>query len=124
MDSSGYKAYYVNLKFFKGRLVTKHSKLKLYRTVKCLRNLGSERIDNPEIVIIREKNSKKNIWAHEKNQIWRIKTNEELDKLISSKTELVRSCTKNARHQNSQEDIQMEFPNQKITRKTQVQMRG
>ena len=29
----GIKAYYANLKFFKSRLVTKGSKLKLYRTV-------------------------------------------------------------------------------------------
>jgi len=29
----GTKAYYANLKFFKSRLVTKYSKLKLYRTV-------------------------------------------------------------------------------------------
>jgi len=29
----GTKAYYANLKFFKSRLVTKKSKLKLYRTV-------------------------------------------------------------------------------------------
>jgi hypothetical protein len=29
----GTKAYYANLKFFKSRLVTKQSKLKLYRTV-------------------------------------------------------------------------------------------
>ena len=29
----GTKAYYANLKFFKNRLVTKQSKLKLYRTV-------------------------------------------------------------------------------------------
>jgi len=29
----GIKAYYANLKFFKSRLVTKSSKLKLYRTV-------------------------------------------------------------------------------------------
>jgi hypothetical protein len=28
----GTKAYYANLKFFKNRLVTKQSKLKLYRT--------------------------------------------------------------------------------------------
>ena len=43
------------------------------------------------------------------NQIWRIKTNEELDKLIKHKNivnhikaqKLVRSCTKNARYQNS-----------------------
>jgi hypothetical protein len=45
------------------------------------------------------------------NQIWRFKTNEELDKPIeykniinyikSSKTKLVLSCTKDARYQNS-----------------------
>jgi len=29
----GTKAYYANLKFFKSRLVTRQSKLKLYRTV-------------------------------------------------------------------------------------------
>ena len=29
----GTKAYYANLKFFKSRLVTKYSKLELYRTV-------------------------------------------------------------------------------------------
>jgi len=29
----GIKAYYANLKFFKSRLVSKSSKLKLYRTV-------------------------------------------------------------------------------------------
>jgi hypothetical protein len=29
----GTKAYYANQKFFKSRLVTKHLKLKLYRTV-------------------------------------------------------------------------------------------
>ena len=29
----GTKAYYANLKFFKSKLVTKQSKLKLYRTV-------------------------------------------------------------------------------------------
>jgi hypothetical protein len=33
-------------------------------------------------LLVFEKNSKKNIWAHEKNKIWRIKTNEELEKLI------------------------------------------
>jgi len=29
----GTKAYYANLKFFKSRLVTEHSKLRLYRSV-------------------------------------------------------------------------------------------
>jgi hypothetical protein len=44
--------------------------------------LGAERIDNSESVSLRDKNSKKNIWTTKENQIWRIKTNEELDKLI------------------------------------------
>jgi hypothetical protein len=42
----------------------------------------------------------------------------------SPKTKLVRSRTNNARQQNGQEDIKMESSNQKITRKTQVQMGG
>jgi hypothetical protein len=42
--------------------------------------MGAERIDNSETVSLREKNSKKN--TTKENHIWRIKTNEELDKLI------------------------------------------
>jgi hypothetical protein len=39
----GTKAYYGNLKFFKSRLVTKQSKLKLYKTViKPIVNYASE----------------------------------------------------------------------------------
>jgi hypothetical protein len=53
----GTKAYYANLKFFKSRLVTKQSKLKLYKTVirpivsdLCLRNMGIERNYNSETI--------------------------------------------------------------------------
>jgi len=51
----GTKAYYADLKFFKSRLVTKQSKLKLYRTVirpvvTCLRNMGIERTHNSETI--------------------------------------------------------------------------
>jgi len=80
--------YYANLKFFKSRLVTKSSKLNLNRTVirfnsgLCIRNTGVERKYNSETAGLLEENLKRNIWAYKKNQIWRIKNNEELDKLI------------------------------------------
>jgi hypothetical protein len=50
------KAYYAKLKFFKSRLVTKQSKLKLFRTVirpivtLCLRKMGTERNHNSETI--------------------------------------------------------------------------
>jgi len=50
----GIMAYYANLKFFKSRLVTRSSKLKLYRTVirpivtLRVRNMGAERKYNSE----------------------------------------------------------------------------
>jgi hypothetical protein len=50
----GTKAYYANLKFFKSKLVTKSSKLKLYRKIvksnsdQCIRNMGAERKHNSE----------------------------------------------------------------------------
>jgi hypothetical protein len=47
--------------------------------------MGVERSYNSETASLREENSKKNIRAHKENQIWRIKTNEELDKLIKHK---------------------------------------
>ena len=79
----GTKGYYANLKFFKRRLVTKQSKLKLYRTVirpnLCLRNMGIERSHNSETISLWQGNFKKNIWAHKRkpnmespNQ-WRIR---------------------------------------------------
>ena len=40
---------------------------------------------NSETVSLREENSKKNIRAHKRKSIWRIKTNEELHKLIKHK---------------------------------------
>ena len=47
--------------------------------------MGVERNYNSETVSLREENSKKNIRTHKRNQTWRIKTNEELDKLIKYK---------------------------------------
>jgi len=52
----GTKAYHANQKFFKSRLVTKYSKLKLYGTAirplvdLHLRNMGAERNHNSETV--------------------------------------------------------------------------
>ena len=52
----GTKAYYANLKFFKSRLVKRQSTLKLYRTVirpivtYTIRNMGTERSNNSEII--------------------------------------------------------------------------
>jgi len=82
---------HANLKFFKSRLVTKYSKLKLYRTViRPIVIYASETWVLKSTVI-------QKLWAFERkilrrifgptkeNQIWRIKTNEELDKLIKPK---------------------------------------
>ena len=43
---------------------------------------GCWRKYNSETANLWKENLKTNIWAHEKNQIWRIKNNEELEKLI------------------------------------------
>jgi hypothetical protein len=51
----------------------------------CLRNMGIERNHNSETISLWEENFKKNIWAHKENLIWRVKTNEELDKVIKRK---------------------------------------
>jgi hypothetical protein len=45
--------------------------------------MGTERIFNPETVSIRKENPTKKIFGPiRENQLWRIKTNDELDKLI------------------------------------------
>ena len=47
--------------------------------------MGADINHNSKSVSLWEENFNKNIWAHEKNQIWRIKTKEELDKFIKYK---------------------------------------
>jgi hypothetical protein len=47
--------------------------------------MGMERSHNSEIISLSEENLKKTIWPTKENQIWRVKTNEELDKLIKHK---------------------------------------
>ena len=88
----GIKAYYANQKFFKSKLlVTKNSKLKLYRTgIRPIVTYASETWVLKETIIqkllVFEREILRSIFGPTKeNQIWRIKTNEELDKLIQLK---------------------------------------
>jgi len=87
----GTKSYYANLKFLKSRLITKYSKLILYRTViRPIVTYASETWVVKETVIqkllVFETKILRRIFGTTKeNQIWRVKTNEELDKLIKHK---------------------------------------
>jgi hypothetical protein len=82
----GTKAYYANLKFSKSRLVTRQSKLKLYRTViRPIVTYASETWVLKETVIqkllvFERKITRKIFGPTKENQIWRVKPNEELDK--------------------------------------------
>jgi len=84
----GTKAYYANLKFFKSRLVTK---LKLYRTVirpivTCASEIWVLKEAIIQKLLVFERKILRKIFGPTKeNQIWRVKTNEELDKLIKHK---------------------------------------
>ena len=87
----GIKAYYADQKFFKSILVTKYSKLKLYGTViRPIVTYASETWALKETIIqkllVLETKILRRIFGPTKeNQIWIIKTNEELDKLIKHK---------------------------------------
>jgi hypothetical protein len=80
-----------NLKFFKSRLVTKYSKLKLYRTViRPIVTYTSEtwvlkETVSQKLLVFERKILRKIFWPTKENQIWRVKTNEELDKPIKYK---------------------------------------
>ena len=84
----GTKAYYANLKFFKSNLVTKYSKLKLYRSViRPILTYASEtwvlkESSIQKLLISERKILRKVSGPTRENQLWRIKTNDELDKLI------------------------------------------
>jgi len=79
----GTKTYYANLKFFKSRLVTKQSKLKLYRTViRPIVTYASETWILKEAIIqkllVFERKILRRIFgATKENQICRVKTNDE-----------------------------------------------
>ena len=85
----GIKAYYTNQKFFKSGLVTKSSKLKLYRTViRPVVTYASETWLLKENIIrkllVFERKILRGIFGPTKeSEIWRIKTIEELGKLIN-----------------------------------------
>jgi len=84
----GTKAYYANLKFFKSKLVTKYSKLKLYRSViRPIVTYASEtgvlkESSIQKLLIFERKILRKIFGPTRENQLRRIKTNGELDKLI------------------------------------------
>ena len=77
----GTKAYYANQKFFKSRLVTKHSKLILYRTViRPIVTYASEtwvlKESTIQKLLVFERKILRRIFGPMKeNQLWRIKTN-------------------------------------------------
>ena len=83
----GLKAYYANLNFFKSGLITKSSKLKLYRTVirKIVTCASATWVLKENIIqklLVFGRKILRGIFGPTKeNQIWRIKNNEELDKL-------------------------------------------
>jgi hypothetical protein len=81
----GTKAYYANIKFFKSKLVTKDSKIKLYKSV--IRPTASEtwvlKESSIQKLIIFERQILQKIFGPTReNQLRGIKTNDELDKLI------------------------------------------
>jgi len=90
----GTKAYYAKLKFFKSRLVKKQSKLKLYRNVirptviyaSETRVLKEAIIQ--ELLVFERKILRIILGPKKENEIWRVKTNEELDKLIKRKNKI------------------------------------
>jgi hypothetical protein len=77
----GIKAYYANQKFFQSRLVTKYSKLKLYRTIiRPIVTYASETGVLKEAIIqkllvFKRKILRRIFGPTKENQIWRIKTN-------------------------------------------------
>jgi hypothetical protein len=87
----GTKAYYANQKFFKSRLVTKSSKLKVYKTV--IRPIVTYAPETwvlkettiQKLLVFERKLLRRTFGPAKENQIWRIKTNEELGKLIKHK---------------------------------------
>ena len=89
--SLGTKTYYVKRKFFKSILVTKQSKLKLYRTVIIpIVTYASETWVLTETIIQKLLDFERKILRRisgptKEKQIWRVKTNEELEKLIKHK---------------------------------------
>jgi hypothetical protein len=89
----GNKAYYANQFFFKSRLVTKKSKLKLYRstirptvTYGCETWVWKDTIKKNKLMVFGRKVLRRIFDPTEgKDGAWRIKTNDELDELVRHK---------------------------------------
>ena len=87
----GNKAFFANRKEFRSKLISKMVKLKLYcsvirRVVKyaCETWTLKETITN-RLVVFERKVLRKIYFPTNENSIWRIKTNQELDKIIKHK---------------------------------------
>ena len=86
---AGNKAFYANRKMFQSKLLSKKTKLKLYRTIiRPILTYASEtwvlKEKSRQKLMLFERKILRKIYGttKESNGIWRIKTNEELDKLI------------------------------------------
>jgi len=81
----GIKAYYANQMFFKSRLVTKYSKLKLYRTVirpiviYASKTWVLKEAIIQKLLVFKRKILRRIFGPTKENKIWKIETNE-LDK--------------------------------------------
>ena len=67
----GIKVFYANQDLFKNKLLTKNSKLRMYKTLvrqtsgnKCLWNVGTKRKLKNQTKGIWEEGTKKNLWTH------------------------------------------------------------
>jgi hypothetical protein len=81
------KVYFANKKMFQSRLISKRAKLKLYCSVirhSCETWILKETIIN-KLTVFERKILKKIFCPNNENGIWRIKTNQELDKIIKCK---------------------------------------
>jgi hypothetical protein len=86
---AGNNASYVNRKMFQSKVLSRKSKLKLYRTlIRPILRYASEtwvlKENSIQILMIFEGKILRKIFGpiNESNGLWRIKTNEELDDLI------------------------------------------
>jgi hypothetical protein len=86
---AGNKAFYANRKMFQSKLLSRKSKLKLYRTlIRPILTYASETMvlkeNSMQKLLIFERKILRKIFGPTKESIglWRIKTNEELDDLI------------------------------------------
>jgi hypothetical protein len=95
-------AHYANVKLLKSRLVTKQSTLKLYITVisPVVACTSETRVLKEAIIqkllVFERKILRRKFGPTKENQRWRIKTNEELDRLIKHKNIIIYIKTLNA----------------------------